>query len=555
MSIEFSKKEETAKPEVVGNPEISTLETEESDKKFAEEIILKIENDTNFELSSNQEIEKIDSSVNISDFSEKEEIKKELNLEKNLNELDIETKNISEEAKNKILEIEKQTQEISTLISGKNNEEIYKIFSNEQDQSILIKSSLDIFKKRGKISQEEQKTKEALLKFIEIRPSIFEKIIQSKNPDDASNAILLYSSLVNNGSEAQQKIGMALLKKHLDLVKQITTSATTDYENKDYYNSDTNLLRRSILEKGDKDIKAEAQKWFEETINDDKFDVNTIFCLQRLYGKDKKSITNLTKTYLEKHGLPSEKLLTDWKSGKIEPHLGFASVKKIEDKIPGATKVLHEQFKISDFWRYPTEVLVDQYNNKDNMDMPYGVIIFPTADHNGAFAQNAHWINKLHNDTKGKYLLRIMEAEGKFSLARNLLSLNKKYGNNHKISFGLLGGHGSKNSIQFGSHTLNNFFSEKNLLRKKDFEGEGVKKIKSFFEENPSIALVSCSTGKEQGIGQKISETYGADISAPDRPAALYQLGISFDQNGKIKFDTKYLHSGQEMKYSRGIKK
>jgi len=62
MSIEFSKKEETAKPEVVGKPEISTLETEESDKKFANEIILKIENDTNFELSSNQEIEKIDSS-------------------------------------------------------------------------------------------------------------------------------------------------------------------------------------------------------------------------------------------------------------------------------------------------------------------------------------------------------------------------------------------------------------------------------------------------------------------------------------------------------------
>ena len=409
---------------------------------------------------------------------------------------------------------------------------------------------MEIFRDRGKVSEEKQKVREALLRFIEIRPSYFEKIIQSKNPDDASNSVLLYSSLVSNGNEAQQKVGIALLKKHLDLVKKITTN----YESNDYYKSNTFLLRRSILEKGDKDIKVEAQKWFEETISTDKFDANTIFCLQRLYGKDKKSMVNLVKAYMEKHDLPTEKLLTDWKSAKIGPHLGFASIKKLEDKIPGATKVLHQEFKISDFWRYPTEVLVDQYKNRNNTEIPYGVIIFPIADHNGAFNQDTHLIKKLFNDTKGKYLIRIMEAEGKFSLARNLLSLDKKYGDKHKISFGLLGGHGTKNSIQFGPTTLNNLFSEKNLLRKKDFEGEGVKKIKSFFEENPSIALVSCSTGKEKGIGQKISEIYGAEINAPDRPAALIQLSVSFDQNGKIKFDTEYYHSGLEMKYSRGVK-
>lgn len=451
---------------------------------------------------------------------------------------------------------EEEAQNISTLISGKNIEEIDKIFSNEQERSILLKSSLDMLKKRGKITEEEQKTKETLLKFIEIRSSVFEKIIESKNLEDASNSVLLYSSLVNNGNEVQQKSGMELLKKHLDLVKQITTSyTTTSYEQGDYYNSDAKLLRRSILEKGDKDVKGEAQKWFEETISSDKFDVNTIFCLQKLYGKDKKKIVDFAKTYIEKHDLPAEKLLKDWKLAKIEPHLGFASIKKLEDKMPGAAKVLHQEFKISDFWRYPTEVLVDQYNNRDNTDMPYGVIIFPNADHNGAFEQNSHLIEKLYEDTKGKYLLRIMEADGKFSLARNLLFLNKKYGDKHKISFGLLGGHGSKNSIQFGQDTLSNFFSEKNILSKKDFKGEGVKKIKSFFEEDPSIALISCSTGKERGIGQQISETYGAEIHAPDRPAAMIQLSTSFDQNGKIKFGTKYYHSGLEMKYSKGVKK
>ena len=536
--------------EMQGEPEVAVLEQEKNSQEFADKISSKIEQDFKSIPDDKEEIKKVETSIRLENQSIKDEIKNELDLDNKLGTLDSEATIAKEETKSKISEIKKELLDVPFLILGKNTEEIYKIFSNEQEQSILLKSTVEIFRDRGKVSEEKQKVREALLRFIEIRPSYFEKIIQSKNPDDASNSVLLYSSLVSNGNEAQQKVGIALLKKHLDLVKKITTN----YESNDYYKSNTFLLRRSILEKGDKDIKVEAQKWFEETISTDKFDANTIFCLQRLYGKDKKSMVNLVKAYMEKHDLPTEKLLTDWKSAKIGPHLGFASIKKLEDKIPGATKVLHQEFKISDFWRYPTEVLVDQYKNRNNTEIPYGVIIFPIADHNGAFNQDTHLIKKLFNDTKGKYLIRIMEAEGKFSLARNLLSLDKKYGDKHKISFGLLGGHGTKNSIQFGPTTLNNLFSEKNLLRKKDFEGEGVKKIKSFFEENPSIALVSCSTGKEKGIGQKISEIYGAEINAPDRPAALIQLSVSFDQNGKIKFDTEYYHSGLEMKYSRGVK-
>lgn len=442
---------------------------------------------------------------------------------------------------------------MATLIKGKDVEEIYKIFNDEErDQSTLLGLAVDLFRKNFNLTEEEKGAREVFLNFIETNPSFFERMI-GKDPGNISNVISIYSSLMMHGNEIQREIATDFLKEHLDLLKQVFTGSNSP----NYFKSNTFLVRLNILNKGDDEMKLHARQWLEDMINEDIPDDYIVSILQELYGKDNTSLTNLTKAYMERHDLPLGEFLKSWKMAKIELVPGFSSVKALEDRAHGSAKFLSQEFNIFNFARYPTNVLVDQYVNRDNVEKPYGVIIFPVADWNGAFNDDKFSINVLYEKIKDKYLLRIVESDGKFALGRSVVSLNKKYGDKHKISFAILGGHGTKDTIQLGPITLKKFFENAfnrggNIISRKDFEGSGFKRILSFFEKNPAIALVSCSTGKKGGIGQKISETYGAEVDAPNKPSNLIDFGVFFDSDGRIKFDTEYNIGSGTKKYFAG---
>lgn len=105
MNKEFSKNEEVATLEANEKPKILAIEAEKSDEEFAGEILSKIENEMNSEPSSQVEMQKIDSSVKLNNPSTNGEIKKELDLENKLSDLDNEIKVAGEETKSKISEI------------------------------------------------------------------------------------------------------------------------------------------------------------------------------------------------------------------------------------------------------------------------------------------------------------------------------------------------------------------------------------------------------------------------------------------------------------------
>jgi len=105
MNMEFSKKEEVAILEKNEKSRISTMEAEKSDQEFASEILSRIENEINSESSSQVEVQKIEDSISLINLATNEEIKKELDLENKLGDLDTEAKNVGEEAKSKISEI------------------------------------------------------------------------------------------------------------------------------------------------------------------------------------------------------------------------------------------------------------------------------------------------------------------------------------------------------------------------------------------------------------------------------------------------------------------
>ncbi len=132
-----------------------------------------------------------------------------------------------------------------------------------------------------------------------------------------------------------------------------------------------------------------------------------------------------------------------------------------------------------------------------------------------------------------------MEYEGKPNFGRKLIEIRKRYGDAHKISFAIIAAHGGQYAIQ-------------NLLSTRELEKQRIQRVTDFFEEDPTIILVSCSTGKEYGIGQGLSETLGMHIIAPNKPTNINSIHTEIKE-GKIQFSVTY-SAADAQEYIRGKK-
>ncbi len=100
---EFQKNE--AGIEVEDRPEITSPEQSKNSQEWANEILIKIEQEFNSIPDNVSEINKIDDSISLENQSTKNEIKDEINLDNKLGGLDNEAKLIKDETKSKISEI------------------------------------------------------------------------------------------------------------------------------------------------------------------------------------------------------------------------------------------------------------------------------------------------------------------------------------------------------------------------------------------------------------------------------------------------------------------
>ncbi len=249
----------------------------------------------------------------------------------------------------------------------------------------------------------------------------------------------------------------------------------------------------------------------------------------------------LLREILTKYGFDPDEILDVWSGSHTEhgpqPQIGsnMDAVFDLEDKREGIARLLYKEFGIRNFERYPQSILIAQFDEFEDLEKPYGVMIQATHDWNGAFASWSDrqvW-EKLFEQIKEQYAFRIAEAKSKAEVARRLIGFNRKYGEHHKIAFAFIGGHGSKDSITLGGpHRRNKLLSE-------DLTGRGVKRTGGFFEPHPTIALVSCSTGAEGGIGQELSKVLGAKIIAPSVPTGLKNIEAILTSEG-IDFKVEY---------------
>lgn len=255
-----------------------------------------------------------------------------------------------------------------------------------------------------------------------------------------------------------------------------------------------------------------------------------------------------SKYYRDKYELDYDDLFKTWQETKdkdrsVEHEI---TIHELETERPGICKTLVKEFGIKNFDRYPMKVLIKQYDERNNLDIPYGIVIQPYSDWNGSFSSLRNWdlfedLSKQLNDTG--YTMRIFEAGNNIDLARALVNSNRKYGQKHKIAFAFIGGHGTKDTIRFGEHALKGEYLREKLDWFDIVMGKGTQRTAhKFFEENPTIILRSCSTGAANGIGQELSKIGygGTKVIAPDRSTSINSIKVSQDPDGHLQFGVEY---------------
>jgi hypothetical protein len=291
------------------------------------------------------------------------------------------------------------------------------------------------------------------------------------------------------------------------------------------------IVRRRFIETLDKMIRSD-----EETEKTD--------ALQYLaYGYD--HMRNLARIkigeYLQKIAGVSEDDFFGKRYGGVklqELRLGslFANCRVLEEEMPGSVRRLVKDYGIKELYRYPEEVLLKQLED-EAVDQPYGVVMFARGDHNDAFDMQRLALTDLFEDTKGHHAIKIFEVDSSFQAARHFIRLGDRY--THKISFAVIGGHGSPQSISY---------TEFQQLGSRHFNSPGHKRVSDFFESTPTVVLVSCSTGAQGGIAEKLSDTFNATVIAPTVNTNLDKLHVRYEGERPI-FEVKYTREGQAAVY------
>lgn len=275
------------------------------------------------------------------------------------------------------------------------------------------------------------------------------------------------------------------------------------------------------------------------------------------------------KRFLDRHNLPFGEIYKAWESSFTAGHVkkmddpdtsepfndtvysNIKTIQQLEKSYPGVCRFLWDEFHIADFGRYPKEVLLKQRENFHDLRNPYGLVVFPRDDWNGAFYADKMALERMFEQLNGEFGLRVFECEGKVDVVRALKKCDDTYnppdGSGHKISLLILGGHGTENSIRFGGNDKRHVLYTEDLARK--VSG----KAGEYLDENPTIILASCSTGAENGIGQELSKRFGAKVVAPKKPSAIIDLHASRNRGGKFRFNATYAKNDLKNVYVQGV--
>ena len=212
-------------------------------------------------------------------------------------------------------------------------------------------------------------------------------------------------------------------------------------------------------------------------------------------------------------------------------------------------KTLIEDFGIHNFDRYKTEMLLSEYQRR-NEQGNFGLVVFPKSDWNESFTGNKRWLSQLFEDSEQTQIqIRVIEAG---SVSELITRVGKQIRNSKgKISYLILGGHGTLHNIQLGG---NNYFQpqHREVIDIEDVLRPKTSLFRKWLVENPAVVLASCSTGGEKGIAQELSNQLNARITAPDKPTSIKSVTLLKQEDGTVILQTEYSDTESKKEFMAG---
>ncbi len=187
---------------------------------------------------------------------------------------------------------------------------------------------------------------------------------------------------------------------------------------------------------------------------------------------------------------------------------------------------LHKSYGLEYFGRYPKELLEELLRSEHPRHRklsPVAFVVYNKSDWNGAFysqANNLEYVMKTHK-------MFVIEVNSDKDIPKKMeesISFHKtRFGSyflGAKISLLIVGGHGSPHGISLGGYSGSRSYissSDMGMFRK----------IREHFVDNPTVILVSCSTGRsEHAIGARISKALGARLFAPKKDGNISSIKV-----------------------------
>lgn len=435
-----------------------------------------------------------------------------------------------EYSKEELVEMQKLTEK------GVNNINLLEAAISRDNPENIQESALKIILKLGKIA--EKSDSDAMVLLIKIILKNCDQIIQMMNggPSLQKQARVFLLNIANENEKERTKI-LPILKNYL---KNISDNGELD-------SIDIKIMNW-ICSMGNKE---EAENNYIQTLYEHFLekpeDYRVILsCISANNGVIQEMGARQIFEILKKYNLnrvDTDIMINKWILGggstKYMPEAfskNIETIKSIEADRPGITKFLIEKFGIYNFGRYPDNLLIKQYDEYENQNLPYGVIVFAEDDHNGVYFEYKDELAGMARDLSDKYIIRIAEVGGKKDLMRLFIRLRLKYAQNHKISFGILGAHGNESVITLGDveNIGDREIYTRNVIK------YGNRKY-NLFEENATLILLSCQSGEKNAIGSKVSKVMNVTTIAPKDSSGLESIKSTLKE-GNLTFKVKYSH-------------
>ncbi len=215
----------------------------------------------------------------------------------------------------------------------------------------------------------------------------------------------------------------------------------------------------------------------------------------------------------------------------------------LEQKAKGSTKYLIDEYNIHCFSWYPEEMLLDQYEQRnEKTNRPQGILLGTLHDWNNSNRRSnkSSTYERFYNQVKNAgYEMRAAEVATRDEL---LYMAYKEVKDHGQLDFAVVDGHANTFLIGLGERP-------EDVITYNDFSSKASNIVTDAIKPGGTIVLSGCNLGQIGGFAQKLSER-GFTVIASNSPSNL--RGLTFYPEESPPIDASFISSIHFQVYNNG---